>query len=51
MKKVDELKFRENGLQTKISDMKIKGKIFGIGLVFPWVCVFLLVFLLCSKGM
>ncbi|KAH1203530.1 hypothetical protein GmHk_17G049750 [Glycine max] len=27
MKKVDELKFKENSLQTKISDMKMKGKI------------------------
>ncbi|XP_025982625.1 uncharacterized protein [Glycine max] len=33
MKKVDELKVREKGLQNKISDMKMKGKFLGIGLV------------------
>ncbi|KAH1242458.1 hypothetical protein GmHk_07G019791 [Glycine max] len=50
MKKVDELKVREKGLQTKINYMKLKGKILGIGLVLSWVIVCLLVFLLCSRG-
>ncbi|KAL5123930.1 hypothetical protein HKD37_02G004421 [Glycine soja] len=36
MKKVDELKLREKDLQTKISDMKMKGNFLGIGLVFSW---------------
>ena len=39
MKKVDELNLRENDLQTKINDMKMKGKFLGIRLVFSWVCV------------
>ena len=39
MKKVDELNLREKDLQTKISEMKMKGKILGIGLVFSWVYV------------
>ena len=47
MKKIDELKVKEKGLQSKISDMKMKGKILSIGLVFSWVSVCLLVFLLC----
>ena len=51
MKKVDELNLREKDLYTKISDMKMKGKFLGIGLVFSWVCVCLLVFLLCCRGM
>ena len=50
MKKIDELKVKEKGLQSKISDMKMKGKILSIGLVFSWVSVCLLVFLLCSRG-
>ncbi|KAH1188385.1 hypothetical protein GmHk_U059565 [Glycine max] len=49
MKKVDELNLREKDLQTKINDMKMKGKFLGIGLVFSWVCVCLLVFLLCCR--
>ena len=36
MKKVDELKFKENSLQTKISDMKMKGKI-----IRDWIGFFL----------
>ncbi|KAL5154543.1 hypothetical protein HKD37_19G053879 [Glycine soja] len=51
MKNVDELKFREKDLRTKINDMKMKGNFLGIRLVFSWVCVFLLVFLLCSRRM
>ena len=51
MKKVDELNLREKDLYTKISDMKMKGKFLGIGLVFSWVCVCLLVFLFCCRGM
>ena len=39
MKKVGELNLREKDLQTKISEMKMKGKILGIGLVFSWVYV------------
>ena len=50
MKKIDELKVKEKGLQSRISDMKMKGKILSIGLVFSWVSVCLLVFLLCSRG-
>ncbi|KAH1253182.1 hypothetical protein GmHk_04G009917 [Glycine max] len=51
MKKVDELNLREKYLQTKISYMKMKGIFLGIGLVFSWVCVCLLVFLFCCRGM
>ena len=50
MKKIDELKVKEKGLQSKINDIKMKGKILGIGLVFSWIIVCLLVFLLCSRG-
>jgi len=45
MKKVDELKLREKGLQSKIGDLKMKGKILGIGLVLSWVTVCLLLLL------
>ena len=48
MKKVDELNLREKYLQTKISYMKMKGIFLGLGLVFSWVCVCLLVFLSVS---
>jgi len=34
MRKVDELNFRENDLQTRIDDKKMKGNFLGIGLVF-----------------
>jgi len=51
MKKVDELKLRENDLQSRISDMKMKENFLGIVLVVSWVCVCLLVSLLCSRGM
>ena len=51
VKKVDELKLREKDLQSRISDMKMKEKIIGIVLVVSWVCVCLLVCLLCSKGL
>ncbi|KAH1194357.1 hypothetical protein GmHk_19G055171 [Glycine max] len=37
MKNVDELKFREKDLRTKINDMKMKGNFLGIRLVFSWV--------------
>ena len=47
MKKVNELKLREKDLQSKINDMKMKEKFLGIVLVVSWVCVCLLVSLLC----
>ncbi|KAH1265668.1 hypothetical protein GmHk_01G001334 [Glycine max] len=34
MRKVDELNFRENDLQTRIDDKKMKGNFLGIGLIF-----------------
>ncbi|KAL5134429.1 hypothetical protein HKD37_03G007591 [Glycine soja] len=36
MKEVDDLKFREKGLQSRISDMKMKEKFIGIVLVVCW---------------
>ena len=51
MKKVDELKLSEKDLQSRIRDMKMKEKILGIVLVVSWVCVCLLVCLLCIRGL
>ena len=49
MKEVDELKLREKDLQSRMSDMKMKEKIIWIVLVVCWVCICLLVCLLCSR--
>jgi len=50
MKEVDELKLREKGLQTRISDMKMKEKCLWNVLVVCWVCICFLLCLLCSRG-
>ena len=49
MKKVDELELREKDLQSRIRDMKRKENFLGILLVVCWVCLCLLVCVLCIQ--
>ena len=50
MKEVDELKLREKGLQSRISEIKMKEKCIWILLVVCLVCICFLLCLLCSRG-